>query len=602
MCGIAGILSTEKDLNSQQAFATLADMQAAIVHRGPDGHGHFFSISGNAALCHTRLSIIDLSEAGHQPMSSTDQRYTITFNGEIYNYQTLRQELEQRGEHFASHSDTEVLLKLFQQYGPDCVKKLRGMFAFVIWDELKQCAFAARDPLGIKPLYYLKNSAGTLAFASELRSLMSAKLHSNKLSYNGLYSYFLRGTVAEPFTMLAQASLLPAGNTLTWKSGTIHTEKYWQLSFSPKALPLDKAISITRSALESTVKAHLISDVPVGIFLSGGIDSTALVALASKAAKTKLNTYSIAFESPEWNEGDVARRVSEHFGTNHTEFLLTPELAKPLFRDFLDAVDQPTTDGFNTFCVCKLASAAGEKVVLSGIGGDEFFAGYKSFIMLPKMQRLSLRLSPLANAFKWINSSFSKAIPARLQRALDFLSQPGSLTAAQQSLRGHFSQQEANALCHSMNLVESSLNKTNNNAKLDSTTLQDQISELESSTYMRNQLLRDSDVMSMACGLELRVPFVDKELLEAIAPIPAEIRLAYGKKLLVDAVPELPEWVVNRPKQGFRFPFDEWFRSQWNDMPLTRTPPAWIKLTPWYRRWSLLVLNHWQDRHLTDKQ
>jgi len=213
MCGIAGILSTQQDLSSQPARGTLSAMQKSLMHRGPDGQGDFFSASGNAALCHTRLSIIDLSETGHQPMLSANQRYAITFNGEIYNYKSLRAELEQQGEHFTSHSDTEVLLKLYQRQGQRCVDKLRGMFAFVIWDEQEQQAFAARDPLGVKPLYYAHQKCGRFAFASELRSLMLAGLPQNNICLDGINGYFLSGSVAEPKTVISGANLLPAGTT-----------------------------------------------------------------------------------------------------------------------------------------------------------------------------------------------------------------------------------------------------------------------------------------------------------------------------------------------------------------------------------------------------
>ncbi len=594
MCGVAGVLSSEIDLQSASARRTLAAMQAAISHRGPDGQGDYISPSGNAAICHTRLAIIDLSDAGAQPMISSDQRYAITFNGEIYNYQELRTSLEQQGEHFTSDSDTEVLLKLYALEGERCVDRLRGMFAFLIWDEHTQQGFAARDPLGIKPLYYLYTN-NALAFASELRCLMQAQLHSNQLSASGLKSYFQTGTVAEPNTLLDDAQLLPAGHTLSWRANEIETAPYWQIEFKNQAMQRQQAVELTRKALESSVQAHLVSDVPVGIFLSGGIDSTALVALATKMSTAPVNTYSIAFTSPEWNEGEVAARVAEHFGTRHTEFLITPDIAKPLFKEFLNAVDQPTIDGFNTFCISKLASQAGAKVVLSGVGGDELFAGYKSFELLPKMLKLSTKLKWFSPIFNWLNKSLSRWLPSKVVRSLDFLSAPASLSAAYQSLRCIFSQREASALCEQYQLRPLEVSSA---IAINDSNLLDQISKAELSLYMRNQLLRDSDVMSMACGLELRVPLVDKELFESIAKIPTGLRLRMGKKLLVEAVPELPDWVINRPKQGFRFPFDEWFNDEWSKLKTHYKAPSWMSLTPWYRRWSLVVLEHWQTHCL----
>ncbi len=616
MCGIAGILSPQVPEQSQaqdqgadgnndqkqnltldpsiikDRASRLKAMQNALAHRGPDDKGAFFSPSYQAALTHTRLSIIDLSDSGHQPMSSEDQRYTITYNGEIYNYKKLRTQLELEGEEFKSNSDTEVILKLFIQKGPACVQLLRGMFAFLIWDEQEKEAFAARDALGIKPFYYLKVD-NSFIFASELRSILASGYSSKKISSRGVISYLLKGTIAEPDTAIKNIKMLPAGTYLTWKAGKNKLQRHWSLDFVLKHYSRAKAVEITRTALEHSVRAHLVGDVPVGLFLSGGIDSTALVAIVSKLSKKPINTYSITFENPEWNEGDIAKRVAEHFGTNHTEFLMTPEIAKPLFDQFLCDIDQPTIDGFNTYCVSKLASENGEKVVLSGLGGDELFAGYESFEVIPEMMKKSRFLKKLQFLIKPLTKRFYKLMTPRQRRIGDAITNPSSLTAAYQSFRGIFSISEAyeltNIFCKK---APKELVITEPNHPYPA----DNISHLELSNYLRNQLLRDSDVASMAWGLELRVPFIDRVFVEQISSIPADLRLKKGKKLLIDSVPELPSWVVERPKQGFRFPFDEWFESSWESMPMPRSP-KWIPLTPWYRRWSLLVLNDWKSRH-----
>ena len=594
-------MSSTKDLRSDNYQIKLMDMKSALKHRGPDGDGDYTAPSGAAVLCHTRLSIIDLSDAGHQPMLSKESRYSITFNGEIYNYRELREELTEAGEDFQSNSDTEVLLKLFQRYGANCVEKLRGMFAFVIWDEREKSAFAARDPLGIKPLYYCSDASGDFAFASEVRALLKASHHTEKLSPQGIYNYLSTGTFSEPNTILNDVKLLEAGHTLTWKAGSASVSNYWQIKtdLDPSAITeIRSAIKLTRKALNSSIEAHLVSDVPVGIFLSGGIDSTALLALASQYSKKAINTYSIAFENKEWNEGDIAARVAEHFGANHTEFLVTPEIALPMFDDFLKAVDQPTIDGFNSYCVSKLAQNQGEKVVLSGLGGDELFAGYKSFELVPKLAEYSRRISLLAPLARWLNRSLISLLPSKLLRILDLASHPGSLSAAYQSLRGIFSHHETLELCERLDLhVEHSLpNRSLDHSYINPKT---RVSELELTGYMRNQLLRDSDVMSMACGLELRVPFVDRQLLETMTRVHPDIRLRQGKKLLIEAVPEIPDWVINRPKQGFRFPFDLWFANKWKDIEVGYDTPTWLSLSPWYRKWSLTVLAAWQKRHLS---
>lgn len=596
MCGIAGILNQKppEDPSELKSMASsLKAMQKALLHRGPDDKGAYFSPCQQAALSHTRLAIIDLSQSGHQPMSIDDGRYTITFNGEIYNYKKLRTQLEENGETFNTFSDTEVILKLYIAKGKKCVHNLRGMFAFMIWDNQEKTGFAARDAFGIKPFYY-RNVGGSFAFASELRALIASGLSSQHVSSKGINSYLLRGTVSEPDTIIRDIKMLPAGSYLTWKQGSIKVKRYWKLKFESQSYSPAKSIEITRTALEHSVRAHLVSDVPVGVFLSGGIDSTALVALATQLSRKPINTYSIAFEDPAWNEGDIAKKVADHFGTNHTEFLMTAELALPLFKAYLDAVDQPTIDGFNTYCVSRLASDRGEKVVLSGLGGDELFAGYKSFDVIPTMLRKSAYVKKLKFLIKPLAAKLDKHLNPQQRRIADALLEPQSVATAHQSLRGIFSQSE------SRTLTESICGKAPRSAQLQEpnhATLADNISHLELTTYMCNQLLRDSDTASMAWGLELRVPFIDRVLFEQVSSIPAEFRLEQGKQLLVDSVPEIPEWVVSRPKQGFRFPFDEWFSNEWRDMELPETP-SWIPLTPWYRRWSLAVLIDWKSRYV----
>ena len=595
MCGIAGILSHKPD--PSDALTRAKAMQSALHHRGPDGSGLYQSSNATATLIHTRLSIIDLSDTGHQPMAFDDQQYWITFNGEIYNYKELKRSLELEGVEFQSHSDTEVILALYKRHSEKCVEYLRGMYAFLIWDEKSKTAFAARDPLGIKPFYYQATEQHFI-FSSELRALHKANNAQASLSYEGVSSYLHRGSVSEPQTLVEGINILPAGSFLKWQNGELTNQSFWKINFSDQITEKSEAAKITRQALLDSVKAHFVSDVPVGLFLSGGIDSTAILALAHQVTDQPLNTYSIAFENPQWNEGDIARKVAKHFGANHTEFVMTPEIAEPLFKSFLETIDQPTIDGFNTYCVSKLAHDHGEKVVLSGLGGDELFAGYKSFDVLPKTMRILKLASVLTPLVRIMQTPLNRLLSPRFRRALDSLCDPTSLTQAHQSLRGIFSTKESEALLSSF--VASSP-KSSNEPKPAwvNESILDQISALELSTYMRNQLLRDSDIMSMAWSLELRVPFVDKNLIEALSPIASDIRLRQGKKLLLEAVPEIPEWVSNRPKQGFRFPFDEWFSGYWNSISPNHNIPSWIKLSPWYRRWSIVVLEDWINRHLS---
>jgi asparagine synthase (glutamine-hydrolysing) len=595
MCGIAGILTHSQPI--EQIETLLKRMQVKLDHRGPDDSGRFISDDRHVGLAHSRLAIIDISPSGRQPMSTPDGRYWIAFNGEIYNYRSLRSQMEAAGEQFRSHSDTEVILKLYQRQGKHCVHELRGMFAFAIWDSLEKTCFLARDPLGIKPLYYWVNGS-TLIFASELRAILATQLPAVKLSTPGLYGYLVSGSVPEPHTLIDGIRCLEAGHELTWRSGAFTSSQYWQIQMpmqaSSEAIDQSEAQARVRTALLDSIQHHFVSDVPVGVFLSGGIDSTAIVALASQTQAGPIRTYSISFAESAWNEGEVARKVAEHFSTEHTEFRATAAWGRELLPQFLAAIDQPSIDGFNVFCVSQVARQQGTKVVLSGLGGDELFSGYGSFQTIPKMLQVGnhmRRLSPLSRSVGAGLEQWAKS--PQLRRIGDFLQQAPNSAVAYRSFRGIFSHREACAIARQY-LPDAAM-PHRQTPTLDGAfpSLQDEVSVLELSRYMRNQLLRDSDVMSMAWGLELRVPMVDRSLFEAIASIPSSLRLAAGKQLLVQAVPELPDWVVNRPKQGFCFPFEQWLTQGWQDYFSELDCPKSIPLNPWSRRWSLAMLHHW---------
>ncbi|TBR59178.1 asparagine synthase (glutamine-hydrolyzing) [Mastigocladus laminosus UU774] len=592
MCGIAGILTTESYQNNLEHL--IGSMQKALQHRGPDDQGVYIAKDRQAAFAHTRLSILDLSPAGHQPMSTPNGRYWITFNGEIYNFHQLRSQLKAQGEQFYSQTDTEVILKLYQRIGTDCVKQLRGMFAFAIWDDLEKTCFIARDPLGIKPLYYW-HSGSTLIFASELRSLLASGLPQICLSQEGLYGYLTTGSVPEPLTLIENICMLEAGNWLFWQAGKVQKSQYWQIAFAAESIAAPEAIAMVRKALLDSIGHHFVSDVPVGVFLSGGIDSTAVVALSRQIQSGSLNTYSIAFEESEWNEGDLAQKVANKFNTEHTEYKITASMGRSLLPQYLAAIDQPSIDGFNTFCVSQIAHKSGMKVVLSGLGGDELFGGYRSFQKVPRMVHFGQQLQPLKPLVAAIGMGLERwGRSAQVRRLGDFLQQFPSSVVAYRSFRGIFSHWEACQIMKSY-LPDREL-PSGNSHYIDSNSLpslEDEISYMEISHYMRNQLLRDSDVMSMVWGLELRVPLVDHTLLETIACIPSNLRLASGKQLLIKAVPEIPEWIVNRPKQGFFFPYERWMQAEWQDYFREINCPANIPLKPWYRRWSIAILQHW---------
>jgi asparagine synthase (glutamine-hydrolysing) len=591
MCGIAGILTHDRDRENLEIL--IQRMQNALQHRGPDDRGIFVAPDRQAAIAHTRLSILDLSSAGHQPMSTVDGRYWITFNGEIYNFRELRQTLISQGEPFQSHTDTEVLLKLYQRLGKDCVQSLRGMFSFAIWDDLEKTCFLARDPLGIKPLYYWQ-SGSTLVFASELKSILATRLPSRRLSVDGLYGYLTSGSVPEPHTMIEEIYCLEAGYWLYWHAGELSQKCYWTIDFTPMAISQPEAVQRVREALANSIQHHFVSDVPVGIFLSGGIDSTAVVALARQTQTQDLRTYSITFEEENWNEGEVAQKVANRFGTEHTEYTLTAALGHELFPQFLKTLDQPTIDGFNSFCVSQLARKDGTRVVLSGLGGDELFGGYLSFQKVPQMVRAGKQIQRLGAVRTSVGMGLERfGTSTRTRRLGDWLQQSSTSASAYGCVRGIFSHWEACALLQHYVDKPALPGRDRNPCIPNLPSLEDEVSFLELNRYMRNQLLRDSDVMSMSCGLELRTPLVDRVLLEAIAPIPSPIRLAAGKQLLIQAVPELPSWVVNRPKQPFAIPFDQWLKGDWRgELPEVKGDSR-IPLQPWYRQWSLSILQHW---------
>jgi asparagine synthase (glutamine-hydrolysing) len=594
MCGIAGIINS--NLSREQLEAKLLAMQQQLHHRGPDDNGIFISPGTVAGLVATRLAILDLSPAGHQPMATEDNRYHIVFNGEIYNFQTLRNKLEAKGETFKSHSDTEVILKMYVRYGPECVREFEGMFGIAIWDELEQTCFVARGPLGVKPLYY-HAANGRLIFGSELRTLLVSELVPRQCSAAAVAGYLLFGAVPEPLTLVADIKALLPGHHLLWVDGKISIQKYWDIQFGYNPDLSSNASEIVRGALVESVDRHLVSDVPVGIFLSGGIDSTAIVALASKKIRENLRTFCISFDDPQFDEGDLAARTARHFGTQHSDWHLDSETAKGLLAKFLACADQPSIDGFNTFCVAKLAHDQGFKVVLSGLGGDELFGGYQSFALVPRIVRASRTLNavfPVRSATGLITESLAPS--PRMKRLGQYLQKMPTTAAAYWTARGIFTPREVERL-----LPRYCSSYCDSDLEIDTyvpsqPTLEDEVSYLELTRYMRNQLLRDSDVMSMAWSLELRVPFVDRKLVETIERIPAEYRLAKGKQILLDAVTEIPEWVRNHPKRGFTFPFDQWMIDEWREEFRQIEQESPVPLRRWYQTWSLFALENFLAR------
>lgn len=592
MCGIAGIL------NPHPLPAPLEDelrsMQKLLLHRGPDDQGVWLSPHRQAAFAHTRLSILDLSSAGHQPMSLPDAPLTITFNGEIYNFRALRASLEAKGVVFHTQTDTEVLLRLYQCHGEAMVSMLRGMFAFAIWDEAAQTAFLARDPFGIKPLYFHARKDGGLVFASEMRVLARSSLVSSEIDRSAMLRYLKSGSVAEPATLLREVRCLEAGHHLVWKADGMVKKCYWQVTFAPTDLGGDEAVRLCREALLDSVQAHFVSDVPVGIFLSGGIDSTALLGLATLLGHRGVSTFSVGVDDLALDESGVAARTAAHFAANHHELAMSSRAAEASFAGYLESMDQPSVDGFNTFTVAAFARQHGMKVVLSGLGGDEMFGGYPSFQKIPRLIAMG-KAAHSVPGMPALSSALlqNPLLPSRIRRLGAFLGGPASVSEAYRAFRGIFSQREAMQLVAAITGSREQIEPPPAYELFDMTDQADAVSACELSYYMRNQLLRDSDVMSMRHSLELRVPFVDKMLFEAISKIPSKFRLQAGKQLLLDAIPEVPDWVKNQPKRGFMFPFDKWLSERWGAEFKEAASLLPGSNPPWYQVWTVFMLQQW---------
>lgn len=594
MCGIAGITTPRSWTPALQT--SLERLQADLRPRGPDDRGLWLSPTGRAGLCHTRLAILDLSPAGHQPMADPTGRYHITFNGEIYNFRELRAGLENAGEVFTTHSDTEVLLRLHAREGKAMLSRLRGMFALAIWDEQEQSLFLARDPFGIKPLYYCLKD-GVLAFASSVNAIRRCGLVPDELEPRALQPYFETGSVPEPLTLLRDVSLLEAGHWAAWRGGTLQSYSYWEIRFPENPAPVSGATALTRGALLDSVRAHFVSDTPVGLFLSGGIDSAVLAALARELGVPALTTFSIGVDDSALDESGLARRTADHFGTEHHEFRLDATTFGPLFGQFIACMDQPSIDGINTHIVSGFARQQGIKVVLSGLGGDELFGGYPSFQKVPALARAA-RLASHVPLLSQTACAILERGPwsQRLRRVGSLLHRKPSLSNAFRAFRGVFPARDARLLAaHYLGTSPDRLPAPEEPAFF-SANEEDCVSGCEFSLYMRNQLLRESDVMSMAHGLELRVPFVDRVLFESLSALPAAVRLRAGKRLLIEAVPEIPAWVLDTPKRGFLFPYEKWLADRWGESfraSDVRIPSA---RPTWYQRWAVFMLERWITR------
>jgi asparagine synthase (glutamine-hydrolysing) len=633
MCGIVGILAR----SARVAPELLERATESLAHRGPDDHGTIILQEGvpdpvEVGLGSRRLAILDLSPLGHQPMQDAETGNWIVYNGEIYNFRETRERLEREGIRFRSHSDTEVLLKAYGRWGEHCLDELRGMFAFAIWDARRRRLLVARDPMGIKPLYYCSIGPYFL-FASEVRTLLQTGLVPRRLDRAGLLNYLAFGSVYDPISLIEGVSALRAGHYLVWEKGNVREVMYWDMvSKSEPARAISSAAERknleeeVQTTLCESVRMQMVSDVPVGAFLSGGIDSSGLVGILSRGG-VRLDTFSIVFREADYSEAEYSRIVAKKFGSNHHEILVSQEDALDSVPGALQAMDQPTIDGVNTYLISQQTRAAGIKVALSGLGGDELFAGYSSFQTVPRMERL-------AHAFQLLPQGLRQPLAggfARLVRGTDqnrklealvrgngcvihpyFLSRLLFMPRQRETL----SRSRDAEMMERANLpLQESLDHARNLDPIN------RVSYLEARCYMLNTLLRDSDVMSMAHGLEVRVPLIDHLLAEKVLALPGVWKLDSHtpKPLLVGALHgELPHEIVHRRKRGFTFPFEHWLRDELRSgveqtLRAVKAGPLGSVLdasavwsvwedfqhgkTSWSRPWSLCVLQRWCELH-----
>lgn len=603
MCSISGIFAT--DLADCELVRR---MNAAQKHRGPDDEGLWPGNFENShvVLGNTRLAIIDTSTAGHQPMFDSQTGNCITYNGETYNFKDLSAFI---GLYPRSRSDTEVVLHAYSKLGTDVFPKLRGMFALAIWDHEKRELILARDRFGIKPLYYHVSNQ-RLIFASELRALLATGAIPRKLSRAGLDSYLAYGSVAAPLTIVEGVQQLLPGHFLrvsAIENGDLKCTIAKFADEQPVARPANRndAVAQLRAELEESVRLHLVSDVPLGVFLSGGMDSSALVALMSQIGEQRPKTFSVVFDEAELSEEHHARAVAQRFQTEHCEIRLSEWELIEMLPAALAALDQPTMDGINTFVVSKAVKNAGVTVALSGLGGDELFAGYPSFrralkfAAAPKVGRRVLRAAAGVVPRNVVSGS------VRREKFWELAAGDGSAAEVYRITRRLFAEAVFPPI------------KTNENGNND---VVNAVSRLELEGYMANTLLRDTDAMSMAHSLEVRVPFVDVKLVDYVLSLPGEWKLdqhrnGVPKPLLADAVADLlPRDFLARRKMGFTLPFEKWMQGRLrseiaavnedasvSDLGLVvndvrelwrrflRTPRA----VGWTRPWSLFVLARW---------
>ncbi len=610
MCGIAGHIS-----NSSKSF-DISPVLAAMQQRGPDATATYRH--NLATLGHTRLSIIDTSSLANQPMLSADGRYALVFNGEIFNYKALKQLCIEYN--FITQSDTEVILAIYAKYGIDCVKHLEGQFAFAVWDNVENTLFLGRDRMGEKPLYYY-HSQNEFIFASSLKALLKSGIVSKEISEQGLIEYLSFQSVTEPYTIINDVFTLPSGSYALLQNNELNIHTYWTstdiVPISTSDISYNEAVLQTKDLLTKSVASQMMSDVPLGAFLSGGIDSSVIVALMAECSTQRINTFSIGFEDKKYDESYYAQLLANKYNTKHHAFKLEADFFIQNLPDIFKYMDSPSGDGPNTFLVSKMTKQEGITVALSGLGGDELFVGYKNFLHYYNAQKYS--------AFWKLPQAFRNAISESVHQFSGFnkvaevIAQPSpSIEHLYPISRRVYSKKELKLLLPEYksyaSVLKIQLSELSKNFPENGSILS-QYSIAEFNAYTKNTLLRDSDAMGMAHSLEIRVPFFDKNLVEFVLALPDEYKYPHSqKRLLVEAMEgKLPVEIYDRPKKGFSFPWQDWLLNEMSGFiqesleKLSQRgifEPLYLqslelkfaenhKNATWSKIWLLVVLENW---------
>ncbi|MDR3717120.1 MAG: asparagine synthase (glutamine-hydrolyzing) [Puia sp.] len=617
MCGISGIISKNKETDLS---SLIRRVNGALSHRGPDADG-FFAGEG-FAFGHRRLSILDLSPAANQPFTDHSGRYVMVFNGEIYNFREIREQIKEYP--FVTTGDTEVVIAAYAKWGPSFLEKLRGMFAIVIWDLREKSLFIARDRFGVKPLYYYQDGS-LLLFASEIRALLASEIIPRKLDRTALVDFLKYQSLITPFTIVEGIRQVRAGTWMSYRNGRMEEHVYWDVAARRSPIEEQELPAIhkkIRELLFQSVERRLVSDVPLGAFLSGGIDSSVVVGIMSEVNTGINNAFTIAFDEDEYDESKYAEKVANKFKVSHFRVLLKPRDFLDKLPAALDALDSPSGDGLNTYVVSEAIRKSGITVALSGIGGDELFAGYPIFDQYRRLRQKSF----LFDHSLLLRQAAAYLLPAgdqRMQRIKGLLRARSSDIADIYPVFRQIQHEDGLRRLMERDYREKGMTlekdlQTHRGAIGRFETLS-QVSIAEYLGYTQHVLLKDADQMSMASSLELREPFFDHDLVEYVLNVPDRFKYPrYPKSLLVESVKGmLPDEIVFRKKQGFVLPYDLWTRNDlrsfcdekirslaarsyfseqalleyWNDYLQGRRHIRWADI------WIFIVLEHWLEKH-----